>query len=203
MCAGGAVMPVKLRCGLSVDAGVANTVQQVEAKWKTVVEAIGSVRAGLVGLLRDMGLEHSRDEDLEQLERLLILGESGCAENVMHQYLTSTLGDYLRPGDHQSTERFLRLAAACIRGPASRSCLGATCRRRQPQAHSQGCRCRPWPDREQRLDGAASPHPVPGGVDGLPAQPAALRRLLSAPGASGAITSLCEANPVLNLLQSD
>ena len=85
---------------IAVGAGVANTVQQVEAKWKTVVEAIGSVRAGLVGLLRDMGLEHKQDEDLEQLERLLILGETACAENVMHQYLTSTLGDCLRPGDH-------------------------------------------------------------------------------------------------------
>ena len=84
-------------CGSSVGAGVADTVQQVEAKWKTVVEAIGSVRAGLAGLLRDMGLEHNRDEDLKQLERLLILGETACAENVMHQYLTSTLGDCLRP----------------------------------------------------------------------------------------------------------
>lgn len=81
-------------------------VQQAEAKWREAVGAVSEMRQKLRQLLQDyLGVKSQPGADVEQFERLLILGEATCTENVLHHFLTNTLGMFFCR--HYQTTAFL------------------------------------------------------------------------------------------------
>lgn len=70
-------------------------VHQAEGKWSEAVEVIKGMRSRLQSLMNDYMMEKQADPDadIDQLERLLILGQSACPENALHQFLSATLGE--------------------------------------------------------------------------------------------------------------
>jgi hypothetical protein len=69
-------------------------VGQVDAKWIHVLESVEDIRCCLRDALKEMGHISVQNSDLEQFERLILLGESACANDTMSHFLSSKIGRF-------------------------------------------------------------------------------------------------------------
>lgn len=81
-------------------AEVKELVGQVDSKWGTVMESIEDIRVCLSDALLEMGNTSDREGDLEQFERLILLGESACAPHTISHFLSSKIGEFGLRGCH-------------------------------------------------------------------------------------------------------
>ena len=72
----------------------------VKHRWKLLNEAVQSIRNSMIESLQELGYPTCPGEDIEQLQRLLLLGESACAPQIVSHFLVNKLGRHavlLRP----------------------------------------------------------------------------------------------------------
>ena len=89
------------------NAEVSELVSQVDAKWGSALESIEGIRTCLSDALVEMGSASDREGDLEQFERLVLLGESACAPHTISHFLSSKLGGSWHLCSTDSAERGL------------------------------------------------------------------------------------------------
>lgn len=72
--------------------GLQGAVKDINKKWKVAADAIHAIRAAMMDSLQEMGHSPQDRDDIEQFERLVILGESACVPQIMSHFLVNKLG---------------------------------------------------------------------------------------------------------------
>ena len=74
--------------------GIRSYLEVVKHRWKELNEIVQSIRNLMIDSLQELGYPTCPGEDMEQLQRLLLLGESACAPQIVSHFLVNKLGAY-------------------------------------------------------------------------------------------------------------